>query len=227
MYQITNRKKIHFEKGGISMDKKWIICIVIAIVLGLGLGVGFALLSQARNKTEDTELLSEKELAGMEENSIQQNMMEGDSIVDEGEINAVETANTEDNISPNAIIVKKVYYEACDHLTREVEDIPEELVNKTQSDIEEAFSGWTVEEYSPTEIVLYKTDKGNCGEHYFVQDHNGVIGIYTIDEYGVKTLKEDTEISTQYLPEADLENLKAGVEIIGHTKLIEFLEDYE
>lgn len=227
MYQITNRKKIHFEKGGISMDKKWIICIVIAIVLGLGLGVGFALLSQARNKTEDTELLSEKELAGMEENSIQQNMMEGDSIVDEGEINAVETANTEDNISPNAIIVKKVYYEACDHLTREVEDIPEELVNKTQSDIEEAFSGWTVEEYSPTEIVLYKTDKGNCGEHYFVQDHNGVIGIYTIDEYGVKTLREDTEISTQYLPEADLENLKAGVEIIGHTKLIEFLEDYE
>ena len=209
------------------MNKKWIICIVIAIVLGLGLGVGFALLSQARNKTEDTELLSEKELAGMEENSIQQNMMEGDSIVDEGEINAVETANTEDNISPNAIIVKKVYYEACDHLTREVEDIPEELVNKTQSDIEEAFSGWTVEEYSPTEIVLYKTDKGNCGEHYFVQDHNGVIGIYTIDEYGVKTLREDTEISTQYLPEADLENLKAGVEIIGHTKLIEFLEDYE
>lgn len=227
MYQITNRKKIHFEKGGISMDKKWIICIVIAIVLGLGLGVGVALFSQARNKTEDTELLSEKELAGMEENSIQQNMMEGDSIVDEGEINAVETANTEDNISPNAIIVKKVYYEACDHLTREVEDIPEELVNKTQSDIEEAFPGWTVEEYSPTEIVLYKTDKGNCGEHYFVQDHNGVIGIYTIDEYGVKTLKEDTEISTQYLPEADLENLKAGVEIIGHTKLIEFLEDYE
>ena len=227
MYQITNRKKIHFEKGGISMDKKWIICIVIAIVLGLGLGVGFALLSQARNKTEDTELLSEKELAGMEENSIQQNMIEGDSIVNEDEINAVETANTEDNISPNAIIVKKVYYEACDHLTREVEDIPEELVNKTQSDIEEAFSGWTVEEYSPTEIVLYKTDKGNCGEHYFVQDHNGVIGIYTIDEYGVKTLREDTEISTQYLPEADLENLKAGVEIIGHTKLIEFLEDYE
>lgn len=227
MYQITNRKKIHFEKGGISMDKKWIICIVIAIVLGLGLGVGVALFSQARNKTEDTELLSEKELAGMEENSIQQNMIEGDSIVNEDEINAVETANTEDNISPNAIIVKKVYYEACDHLTREVEDIPEELVNKTQSDIEEAFPGWTVEEYSPTEIVLYKTDKGNCGEHYFVQDHNGVIGIYTVDEYGIKTLEEDTEISTLYLPEEDVQNLKAGVEIVGHTNLVEFLEDYE
>ena len=210
------------------MDKKWIICIIIVIVLGLGLGISFAFLSQARNNVEDTELLSEKELANTKnKTNTQQNMIEGDSIVHEDEINAVETANTEDNISPNAIIVKKVYYEACDHLTREVEDIPEELVNKTQSDIEEAFPGWTVEEYSPTEIVLYKTDKGNCGEHYFVQDHNGVIGIYTTDEYGVKTLKEDTEIATQYLPEADLENLKAGVEIIGHTKLIEFLEDYE
>ena len=68
---------------------------------------------------------------------------------------------------------------------------------------------------------------GNGGEHYFVQEHNGVIGIYTTDEYGVKTLKEDTEISTQYLPEEDLKTLKAGVQIIGHTKLIEFLEDYE
>ena len=60
-----------------------------------------------------------------------------------------------------------------------------------------------------------------------MQEHNGVIGIYTTDQYGVKTLKEDTEIVTQYLPEADLQKLKAGVEIIGHTKLVEFLEDYE
>ena len=54
-----------------------------------------------------------------------------------------------------------------------------------------------------------------------------MIGIYTTDEYGVKTLKEDTEILTQYLPEEDIANLKAGVEIIGNTNLIEFLEDYE
>ena len=40
-------------------------------------------------------------------------------------------------------------------------------------------------------------------------------------------IKEDTEIVTLYLPETDLQKLKAGVEIIGHTKLVEFLEDYE
>ena len=81
--------------------------------------------------------------------------------------------------------------------------------------------------YPIIQIILYKTQSGNCGEHYFVQDHNGVIGIYITDEYGVKTLQEDTEISTQYSPEEDLTNLKAGIEIIGKTNLTEFLEDYE
>ena len=60
-----------------------------------------------------------------------------------------------------------------------------------------------------------------------MQEHNGVIGIYTTDENGVKKLEKDTEILTQYLPEADIQQLKAGVEIIGYTNLIEFLEDYE
>lgn len=201
------------------MDKKWIICIIITIIIGLGLGIGFAIYSTNNNETEGIDILSEKELADTE------NSLNKDSGIEA--INTVETSSTENNISPNAMLVEKIYYEACDHLIRKNLDIPEELVNKTKNDVEETYPEWEIEEFSPTRIVLYKTSSGNCGEHYFVQDHNGVIGIYTTDEYGVKTLKEDTEISTQYLPEEDINNLKAGVEIIGHTNLIEFLEDYE
>ena len=203
------------------MDKKWIICIVIAVVLGLAAGIGFAIYSSNSNKTEGLDILSEKELAG-------ENTYNEKSVVDnKNTINVLETSATEDSISPNAIITKRIYYTACDHLIRETEEVPEDLVNKTEEDIEKEFAGWKIEKFSPTEIVLYKEMSGNCGEHYFVQEHNGVIGIYTIDEYGVKTLKEDTEIVTQYLPEEDLQNLKAGVEIVGYTKLTEFLEDYE
>ena len=75
------------------------------------------------------------------------------------------------------LIFHQIYYETCDHLIREAEDIPEELVNKTEEDVKEAYSDWKIEEFSPTQIILYKTQSGNCGEHYFVQDHNGVIGI--------------------------------------------------
>ena len=200
------------------MDKKWIVFIIIAIILGLSIGIGLAIYSSNNNgETEGIDIESDKKL---EEEDTISNLKNNDA-------NSVETVSTENTISPNAIIIEKVYYEGCDHLIRETVDIPETLVNKTEEEIKKQYSDWKLEEYSPTQITLYKTVTGNCGEHYYVQEHNGVIGIYTMDEYGVKTLKEDTEIVTQYLPEADLQKLKAGVEIIGHTKLVEFLEDYE
>ena len=200
------------------MDKKWIVAVIVTIIIGLLIGIGFAMFS-GNNETEKMDYVSEKELADAEEQVNSVNQLESQ--------NAIETSSTQDTISPNAIIIKKTYYEACDHLIRKTEDIPEELVNKTQEDVELEFPDWKIEEYTPTQIILYKTDSGNCGEHYFVQEHNGVIGIYTVDEYGIKTLEEDTEISTLYLPEEDVQNLKAGVEIVGYTNLVEFLEDYE
>lgn len=200
------------------MDKRWIVAVIVTVIIGLAIGVGFAMFS-GNNDTEEMEYVSEKELADAEEKENSINQLESQ--------NAIETSSTQDTISPNAIIIKKTYYEACDHLIRKTEDIPEELVNKTEEELKEEFADWKIEEYTPTQIILYKTDSGNCGEHYFVQEHNGVIGIYTVDEYGIKTLEEDTEISTLYLPEEDIQNLKAGVEIVGHTNLVEFLEDYE
>lgn len=200
------------------MDKKWIVAVIVTIIIGLLIGIGFAMFS-GNNETEKMDYVSEKELADVEEQVNSVNQIESQ--------NAIETSSTQDTISPNAIIIKKMYYEACDHLIRKTEDIPEELVNKNEEEVKEEFADWKIEEYTPTQIILYKTDSGNCGEHYFVQDHNGVIGIYTVDEYGIKTLEEDTEISTLYLPEEDVQNLKAGVEIVGHTNLVEFLEDYE
>lgn len=198
------------------MDKKWIICIIITIIVGV---IGGIVLSIFLNNNDDelqgTDLIGHTELA--DENNTELN----------NNFNTIETSNTEDKISPNAVLIKKEYFKACDHLTREVEDIPEELINGTQADVEKMYSDWKIEDFNNNEITLYKEENGNCGEHYFVQDHYGVIGIYTVNENDEKTLKEDTEISTKYLPEADLEKLQEGIEIVGKTKLVEFLEDFE
>ena len=201
------------------MNKKWKKSVIIVIIVGLVVGIGYAIYSENKNKTDNMDIISKKELAG------NLNTIENNNI--ENIVNSVETSIQDNKISPNAMITKKIYYQECDHLIRKNEDIPEELVNKTEENVKEMFPNWNIEEYSPTQIILYKTSSENCGEHYFVQEHNGVIGIYTTDKYGVKTFKEDTEIPTQYLPETDIENLKAGIEIIGYTKLVEFLEDYE
>lgn len=68
---------------------------------------------------------------------------------------------------------------------------------------------------------------GFCDEHYIVKEDNGFINIYTVDKEGIQKLKEKTEISTMYLPEQDLENLKVGISIVGKMNLYSFLEDYE
>lgn len=199
------------------MNKKWIIYIIIAIIVSIIIGFSvYNFLSNDNEELQGTDMVGETELA---ENSKKDNIA--------NKVNTIETSASEENISPNAIIIKKEYFKACDHLVRTVEDVPESLVNGNEEDISEVYPSWKIEEYSPSEITLYKERQGNCNEHYIVKNHYGVIGIYTLDENGKEVFKEDTEISTKYLPESDIELLNEGVKIIGKTKLIEFLEDYE
>lgn len=198
------------------MNKKWIIYIIIAVLISALIGfLVYTFLTDENEKLQGTDMISKRELA--EDNNRINNLMD----------NVIETSVQEESISPNAIIIKKEYFKACDHLVRTVEDIPEILVNGTKENIEEEYPGWKIEKFSPSEIILYKERQGNCNEHYVVKNHYGVIGIYVINADGREIFKEDTEISTKYLPESDIELLNEGVKIIGKTKLIEFLEDYE
>ncbi len=198
------------------MNKKWIIYIIIAVLISALIGfLVYTFLTDENEKLQGTDMISKRELA--EDNNQINNLMD----------NVIETSVQEESISPNAIIIKKEYFKACDHLVRTVEDIPEILVNGTKENIEEEYPGWKIEKFNPSEIILYKERQGNCNEHYVVKNHYGVIGIYVINADGREIFKEDTEISTKYLPESDIELLNEGVKIIGKTKLIEFLEDYE
>lgn len=139
----------------------------------------------------------------------------------------IETSSTNMNISPNAIVTEKRYYQSCDHLIREVIDVPEELINQGEEQVKEYYFGWKIEQYSPTEIVVYKEFKGICNEHYVVKEHDGVLGVYIENDDGTQEWLEDTEIETQYLPEEDIEGFKVGVKVVGKTNLNIFLEDYE
>lgn len=199
------------------MSKKWIIYIIIGLIISVSIGaLVYIFFIRDNQELQGTELVPEQELAE-----------DFNNINDIREINSIETSAKEETISPNAIIIKKEYFKSCDHLKRTVEDIPKELVNGKKEDVGKKYTEWKIEDFTPTEITLYKEYDGNCNEHYLVKDHYGLIGIYTIDENNEEMFKEDTEISTKYLPDSDLELLKKGVKIIGKTKLIEFLEDYE
>ena len=166
---------------------------------------------QNNNETKGTELKETTELA---KNNFNEN-------------NSIETSAIETKISPNAKIIKKEYYKKCDHLKKEVEDIPQKLINKSEEDVEKEYSDWKIEGYSANEIVIYKEYGGLCDEHYIVKQHNGVLGIYKLNTEGEEVFVKDTEIQTQYLPEIDILKLQEGITAIGQAELNSVLEDFE
>lgn len=187
--------------------------IILAII-----AFGFGIYAYNRGDVSDMNVVNTQKLAG-DTNEEKLNSEENNRMI--------ETSSTNTNISPNAIIVEKRYYQSCDHLIRETIDVPEELINQGEEQVKEYYFGWTIEQYSPTEMVVYKEFKGICNEHYIVKEHDGVLGIYMENDDETQEWLEDTEIEVQYLPEDDIEEFKVGVKVVGKTNLNTFLEDYE
>ena len=65
----------------------------------------------------------------------------------------VEVNSTTEKVSPNAFLIIKKEYNECGHTTEENVEIPAEMVNKTQEEIEQMYKDFKVESFSPNEVV--------------------------------------------------------------------------
>lgn len=187
----------------------WIIIGICAIVV-LGIIVGIFV---SKNSTKDEQKVETKLV------STEQNIQNG--------IELISTSYAEVKASPNCLFEFKTYYKGCKHTTTKRENIPEELVNKTEIEMQDRYKDYKIEEFTANNIVLYQEKEGICEEHYLLKENNGYIAIYKIDNAGKEILKENTQIVTTYLPETDKQNLKDGIKIIGKENLSLTLEDYE
>jgi hypothetical protein len=195
------------------MRKGWMIAIIALLLLMIGIVAGFYVFKI--NQTQDNNMLEDKQLAEEQENK-------------ETEINnVIATSVIEEKTSPNTIFTQKQYFKGCDHIQKETTEISEEDINLTQEQMQKQYPDWKIEKFSSNEVVLYKEKNGYCDEHYVIREHNGVLAIYTLDENGKETWKQDTEIVTMYLPEVDLSRIKEGIKVTGTTNLRSILEDYE
>jgi len=187
----------------------WIIIGICAIIV-LGIIVGIFV---NKNSTKDEQKVETKLV------STEQNIQNG--------IELISTSYAEVKASPNCLFEFKTYYKGCKHTTTKRENIPEELVNKTEIEMQDRYKDYKIEEFTANNIVLYQEKEGICDEHYLLKENNGYIAIYKIDNAGKEILKENTQIVTTYLPETDKQNLKNGIKIIGRENLSLTLEDYE
>lgn len=193
------------------MRNSWAILLVIMVILLFALGVMMGIYFYGTDNTEDTNLLNVQ---------LAEESMSGNNVT-------VSTSLTEEKVSPNCTIVEKQYFTGCDHLIKDIKEIPEDWINMTEEEIIEKYPDWTLESFTNNQIIVSQEKEGYCGEHYVIRTHDDVIGIYTLDENGKETLKEDTDIPTMYLTEEDLEILDKGIQAIGENQLHQVLEDYE
>ena len=142
--------------------------------------------------------------------------------------NTTEVSSTEEKVAANAILILKKYYTKCDHTINEYVELPKELVNLTKEQVQEKYSDWEVIGFEKGKITLYKEFDDVCGEHYKIKDENGKINIYTIDRNGNESLYQKTDLSSEYLPEVDLLQIRGeGLEVDGKQELNKLIEDFE
>lgn len=139
----------------------------------------------------------------------------------------IETNSDKVRISPHAAIILKKHYGKCGHITSQYLEVSENLVNMTENQLQQEYNGWEVSKFSNTEIIIEKSEIGECGEHYIVRNKDGKIVIYEILENGEEVEYELTDISIEYLTDTDKLNMEKGVRINGKQELKQYIEDFE
>ena len=202
------------------MSNKRLILLNCILVFALAFVAGWALYNVNKQKVIEDKSLAEEKIT--DECTQEEEALEMGSLGNE-----VDASSAETKISPNATFIIKKKYKECGHTIQEVAELPVEMVNKTQEEIEQEYKDFKVDSFSTNEIVLLKEEKGFCNQHYIIRAENNILVVYTIDENGKETLYEKTGISTEFLPQTDLINMKDGLKIYGKENLNSTLEDYE
>lgn len=203
------------------MKKKYIIILLI-----LAFCIGLIISSVIINKTKSENIESQMKTSNVDDEKI------SDECTDEYEAMQLEqiqeTTSSEVKISPNCELVLNKFYLQCEHTISENVELPQELINMTEDDLQAYFDDWEVFEFSSNKVVLYKTFEGQCNEHYLLKNIDGRIVVFKVKDNGETELYQQTDISTEYLPETDLINMQnGGLEIFTTQELNKVIEDFE
>lgn len=192
---------------GDNMRKITIIIITIGVILGFLIGIYL----YNTNQESKNLIISEKEETKIETKKEDK-----------------EVSNQEKLITPNTKIIIKTYYKDCNHIIEESAALEDEWINLNEEELSKQANNFTIQKFSPEEVVLYKEENGFCNEHYLLIEKNGYIEVYFLDEKGeMKFMTNIVDIATELLPEKDREELKTGIKVYGKKELNKKIEDFE
>ena len=167
-------------------------------------------------------------ISNVEKEQSQAMLLNENNLANNEEYISIRANTSEDKITPNTDIIKKIYYIDCDHIKQEEEEPSENLINMNKSEFQTQYIGWEIQRFTNSEVVIYKEVHDYCGEHYLIKEENGKIVVYKIDKYDKEIEKiEEMEIETNYLTETDLDKIKEGIKVYSKKEINKILEDFE
>lgn len=200
--------------------RKSIIILAILVLFILGTIIGVIAIKNFSGEEEKEKVAEQNQEEIYDECTDEyEEMMQSNTLVEE-------TSSEGEKISPNCSIIFKRYYKDCGHTIEQYASIPTELVNKTQEDLQQQYEGWTIEQFSRNQIVLYRDFDSECGEHYILKEKDGKVAVY-LKTGNTEELIEETDIATEFLTETDKIELQNGIEANGRAELNQLIEDYE
>ena len=112
--------------------------------------------------------------------------------------------------------------------TKNVVQISEIDESKEDEVTDECLNEWNdYGEYISERVEEANNNLSEQDTHYLLKDVYGYIEIYYLDENNNEYLYKKTDISTEYLSEEDINDLKIGIEVVGIEALNKMLEDFE
>ncbi len=192
-----------------------VLTIILIVIFGILTGMYIYKITNIKEETKDMEIAK-------------QEIIEDECTEEYEYLEQIKATNAQkEKISPNAKIITKIYYDFCGHTVKDIDTVSEKYINLTKDEFAEEYKEWEIEKFSNDEIVLKKTKEGICNEHYIIKEKDGYVAVYSLDENENEILSDITEISTQFLPNTDLEKLQSGIRAYGKESLYSLLEDFE
>lgn len=138
--------------------------------------------------------------------------------------------NPNEEVNEDSEIVFNTYYAKTGEVETKKAKIPVNVIgvnlNEFREYIESNYENWQLRSISTESASLFREVDGYNPNYYFVQNKDGYIVVYKIDESGKKVLYEETDISISTLSETDKEKLNKGILAKSQEELYRIIEDY-
>lgn len=140
--------------------------------------------------------------------------------------NAITVSLDEIKLSPNAQMTIKKKFKLCGHTNTNQMQIPIEMVNYTETEVKQKYTGWVIEKFAQDELVLSKEIEANCDSHYVLKIDDQKLKIYNEITADKSNFVEEVDIDVNLIPSVEINDLQDGIRVYGEDELNSLIENY-